>query len=291
MIERGFSNKHNVKIMNTFILSDIFIYPVKSLAGIRVSAWDVVETGLKYDRQWMLIDEDGQFLSQRRLPKMALIQTRLTDSDLILSAPNVADFHLPLKSKGGAIIQSTVWKDCCDAQHVSIDSDNWFSDVLEMPCQLVYLPTETKRGVDLDYANDADRVAFSDGFPFLIVSENSLNALNAELENPIEMARFRPNLVISGCEAYAEDCWREIRIGEIDFRLPKPCSRCSVPGINPQTAEVTKEPLTTLSRLRKWQNKIYFGQNALHNSVGLLKIGQCVEIKISGEKQPPIFAA
>jgi uncharacterized protein YcbX len=273
------------------ILSDMFIYPVKSLAGIRVSEWEVVETGLKYDRQWMLIDEDGQFLSQRRLPKMALIQTQLTDSELILSAPNFVDFHLSLESKGGAIIQSTVWKDCCDAQHVSKEVDAWFSKVLEIPCQLVYLPTETKRGVDLNYANAADRVAFSDGFPFLIVSENSLNALNAELENPIEMARFRPNLVISGCEAYAEDFWREIQIGDIVFRLPKPCSRCSVPGINPHTAEVTKEPLTTLSRLRKWQNKIYFGQNALHNSVGMLKIGDNVGIKLSGEKQPPIFTA
>lgn len=271
------------------ILSDIFIYPVKSLAGIRVSEWEVVETGLKYDRQWMLIDEQGQFLSQRRLPKMALIQTRLTDSELILSAPNSVDFHLPLESKGGATIQSTVWEDCCDAQHVSNAADSWFSKVLEMPCKLVYLPTETKRGVDLNYANDADRVAFSDGFPFLIVSENSLNALNAELANPVEMARFRPNLVIEGCEAYAEDFWREIQIGKIDFRLPKPCSRCSVPGINPHTAEVTKEPLTTLSRLRKWQNKIYFGQNALHNSVGILKVGDNVEIKNSGEKQPPIF--
>jgi uncharacterized protein YcbX len=153
------------------------------------------------------------------------------------------------------------------------------------------LPIETKRGVDLNYAIENDRVAFSDGFPFLIVSENSLNALNAELENSIEMARFRPNLVISDCDAYAEDVWREIKIGDIDFRLPKPCSRCSVPAINPQTAEVTKEPLTTLSRLRKWQNKIYFGQNALHNSVGNLKIGQGVEVKISGEKQPPIFVA
>ena len=275
--------------MNTFFLSDIFIYPVKSLAGIRVSEWEIVETGLKYDRQWMLIDEDGQFLSQRRLPKMAVIQTRLTDSELILSAPNFADFHLPLESKGGAIIQSTVWKDCCDAQHVSTEADAWFSSILEMPCRLVYLPIETKRGVDLKFANETDRVAFSDGFPFLIVSENSLNALNAQLEKSVEMGRFRPNLVISGCEAYAEDFWREIQISDIHFRLPKPCSRCSVPGINPQTAEVTKEPLTTLSRVRKWENKIYFGQNALHNSVGSLKTGQGVEVKISGEKQPPIF--
>lgn len=275
--------------MNIFTLSDIFIYPVKSLAGIRISEWDVVETGLKYDRQWMLVDENGQFLSQRRLPKMVLIQTRLTDSELILSAPNFSDFSLSLELKGGAIIQSTVWEDCCDAQHVSNDADAWFSAILEMPCRLVYLPTKTKRGVDLRYANNTDRVAFSDGFPFLIVSENSLNALNSELENSIEMARFRPNLVISGCESYAEDSWREIRIGEIDFRLPKPCSRCSIPGINPKTADVTKEPLTMLNRLRKWQNKIYFGQNALHNQNGNLKVGDIVEIKISGKKQPPIF--
>lgn len=275
--------------MNTFILSDIFIYPVKSLAGIHVSKWDVVETGLKYDRQWMLIDENGQFLSQRRLPKMALIQMRLTDSALILSAPNVENFVLPLESQSNVIIKSTVWHDCCDAQHVSNEADSWFSQVLDTFCQLVYLPIKTKRGVDLKYATENDSVAFSDGFPFLIVSENSLNALNAELEKSVEMARFRPNLVISGCEAYAEDFWREIKIGEIDFRLPKPCSRCSVPAINPQTAEVTKEPLTTLSRLRKWQNKIYFGQNALHNSIGNLEIGQSVDIKISGEKQPPIF--
>ncbi|MDD5228995.1 MAG: MOSC domain-containing protein [Methylococcales bacterium] len=271
------------------ILSDIFIYPVKSLAGIRVSQWDVVETGLRYDRQWMLIDENGQFLSQRRLPKMALIQTRLTDSELILSAPTKIDLNLPLESQGGAIIQSTVWSDCCDAQHVSNEADAWFSEVLEIPCQLVYLPAETKRGVDLRYANTTDRVAFSDGFPFLIVSENSLNALNAALKIPVEMARFRPNLVVADCDAYAEDAWREIQIGNIDFRLPKPCSRCSVPTINPETAEVGKEPLTTLNRLRKWQNKIYFGQNALHNQCGELKIGQRVEVKIIGDKQPPII--
>jgi uncharacterized protein YcbX len=265
------------------ILSDIYIYPVKSLAGIRVENWDVVQTGLKYDRQWMLIDENGQFLSQRRLPKMALIQTHLSESELILSAENFADLHLPLESQGGAVIQSTVWDDCCDALHVSNDADLWFSEVLQMTCKLVFLLTQIKRGVDLNYANQTDRVAFSDGFPFLIVSENSLNSLNSQLEKPVEMARFRPNLVISGCDAYAEDFWREIQIGNIDFRLPKPCSRCSVPAINPNTAEIGKEPLTTLNRLRKMNGKIYFGQNALHNSCGELKIGDVVTVKISGE--------
>ena len=260
------------------ILSDIFIYPVKSLAGIRVESWDVVQTGLKYDRQWMLIDENGQFLSQRRLPKMALIQTRLTNSELILSAKNFADLYLPLEPEGGEIIKSTVWEDCCDGLHVSNEADAWLSEVLQTTCKLVYLPTQTKRGVDLKYATQTDQVAFADGFPFLIISENSLNALNSQLETPVEMARFRPNLVVSGCEAYAEDTWREIKIGNIEFRLPKPCSRCSVPAINPKTAEVGKEPLTTLNRLRKIDGKIYFGQNALHNQQGRVTVGDMVNV-------------
>lgn len=260
------------------ILSDIFIYPVKSLAGICVESWDVVQTGLKYDRQWMLIDENGQFLSQRRLPKMALIQTCLTDSELILSVKDFADLHLPLEFDSDEIIKSTVWGDCCDGLHVSNEADAWLSDVLQTTCKLVYLSVQTKRGVDLKYATQTDRVAFSDGFPFLIISENSLNALNSQLENPVEMARFRPNLVISGCEAYAEDSWREIKIGNIEFRLPKPCSRCSVPAINPKTAEVGKEPLTTLNRLRKIDGKIYFGQNALHNQQGIITVGNRVSV-------------
>lgn len=265
------------------ILSDIFIYPVKSLAGIRVSNWDVVATGLKYDRQWMLIDEHGQFLSQRRLPKMALIQTQLTNSELILSAENFADLYLPLESTGGAIIPSTVWGDCCNAWHVSNAADIWFSDVLQTQCQLVYFPPEEIRLVDETYANETDRTAFSDGFPFLIISENSLNALNAELETPVEMARFRPNLVISDCAAYAEDSWQEIQIGNIDFRLPKPCSRCSVPAINPNTGKLEKEPLKTLARLRKLHHRIFFGQNALHDACGKLKIGDEVTVKTFGE--------
>jgi uncharacterized protein YcbX len=270
------------------ILSDIFVYPVKSLAGIRVSQWEVVETGLKYDRQWMLIDENGAFLTQRTLPKMALIQTRLTDSELILSAVNFTDLHLPLESTDGEVIQSTVWDDSCAAQHVSNAADVWFSEVLQTACKLVYMPNDTKRGVDLNFASESDRVAFPDAFPFLIISENSLNALNAELEKPVEMNRFRPNLVISGCEAYAEDFWRVVKIGNMDFRLPKPCDRCGMPAINQQTAELTKEPLTTLSRLRKWENKVYFGQNALHNSSGELKIGDVVEVKLAGEQSPPL---
>jgi uncharacterized protein YcbX len=274
--------------MTQFILSGIFVYPVKSLAGISANSWPVTEKGFQYDRKWMIIDNNRQFLSQRKLPKMALIKTALTDKNLILSAQGMEDLSLPLEPVDGQIINSTIWHDQCDARSVSPEADQWLSDFLKLDCRLVYQPDEVIRPVDPHYANPADKVAFSDGFPFLIISENSLAALNNEMQLNLSMTRFRPNLVISGCHAYAEDSWREIRIGAIDFRLPKPCSRCSIPTIDPETAQTDKEPLVTLNRTRKWQNKVYFGQNALHNQCGKLAIGDTVQITLTGAIQPPI---
>ena len=274
--------------MTHYTLSAITLYPVKSLAGISVSRWPVTKTGLQYDRKWMLIDQDRQFLSQRKLPHMALIKTALTDSHLILSAPGMESLELVLASTDGEIIDSTIWHDHCDARRVSAEADQWLSHFLKQDCRLVYQPDEMIRPVDPDYGRATDNVAFSDGFPFLIISENSLVSLNRDMQLNLPMTRFRPNLVISGCAAYAEDSWREISIGGIDFRLPKPCSRCSVPTIDPDTAQSGKEPLTTLNRVRKWQNKVYFGQNALHNQCGLLTVGDTVQVNVTGAKQPPI---
>ncbi|MSP27061.1 MAG: MOSC domain-containing protein [Methylococcales bacterium] len=274
--------------MNNYTLSDIIIYPVKSLAGIHLNQWQVTKTGFQCDRQWMLIDSQGQFLSQRRLPKMVLIKTALTAKQLILSAPKQQDLILDLNPIDGKVIASTIWHDQCRARHVSLDADSWFSAFLETACRLVYLPDDVMRPVNANYATVSDQVAFADGFPFLLISENSLVSLNQAMQAVLTMNRFRPNLVIANCPSYAEDSWREIRIGDIDFRLPKPCSRCAVPAINPDTAETGTEPLTTLNRLRKWQNKIYFGQNAIHNQSGTLTVGDSVQIKLTGENQPPL---
>jgi uncharacterized protein YcbX len=267
-------------------LSEIIIYPVKSLTGISVGTWPVITTGLLYDRKWMLIDTERQFLSQRKLPKMALIKTALTDTHLILSASGMESLLIPLFQTDGEMVNCKVWHDQCDARSVSLEADQWLSHFLKIECRLVYQPDEMIRQVDPNYAYPTDNVAFSDGFPFLIISESSLALLNQEMQLNLSMSRFRPNLVISGCPGYAEDSWREISIGAIDFRLPKPCSRCSVPAIDPETAEIGKEPLTTLSRIRKWDNKIYFGQNALHNQRGFLTIGDAVKVKVMGAKQP-----
>jgi uncharacterized protein YcbX len=269
-------------------LSEIFIYPVKSLAGISVTSGMVTETGLQYDRKWMIIDDTGQFLSQRVLPPMALINTALTDNSLLLSAQGMENLALPIEPVGGQTIASTIWHDRCNARSVSLEADQWLSSFLNRSCRMVYQPDNMNRQVNPQYANANDKVAFSDGFPFLIISENSLVSLNQEMRLNLPMIRFRPNLVISGCAPYAEDSWREISIGAIDFRLPKPCSRCSVPTIDPETAKSGKEPLTTLNRIRKWNNKVYFGQNALHNQVGPLTIGDQVSVKLTGTPQPPI---
>lgn len=270
------------------VLSQLYVYPVKSLAGIRVTEWPVDKNGLQFDRKWMLIDAEHQFLSQRRLPKMALIKTRIEQDTLILSAPSQDDLRLPLWPESGADIDVVIWHDRCTAKTVSAQADEWLSNVLQTECRLVYHPEERRRTVDQAYAEPEDQTAFSDGFPFLILSEASLNALNQHLEAPVGIQRFRPNLVIAGCEAYAEDSWRLIKINDIEFRLPKPCSRCAVPGIDPETAIRQKEPLNTLSRLRHWNNKVYFGQNALHDQNGILRVQDSVTILSSGDKQPAI---
>ncbi len=271
-------------------LSQIIIYPVKSLAGINIESWDVDDKGLRYDRKWMLIDENKQFLSQRRLPEMALIKTQIDDNNLILSAPANDKISIPLDKTehDSEQISVNIWKDQCLANPVSLEIDQWFSDFLNTPCRLVYLPETEKRSVDPNYALASDQTAFSDGFPFLIISQSSLDALNHAMQEDLPMNRFRPNLVISGCEPYAEDSWREVSISGINFRLPKPCSRCAVPTINQETAEQGKEPLLTLSRSRKWNKQVYFGQNALHSHTGQLSCGDQVKILTTGPKQPPL---
>ena len=236
----------------------------------------------------MLVDSEQQFLSQRRLPRMALIKTALTDTQLIISAPGMDQLYLELEPTAGSIINSTIWHDQVATLAVSDIADKWFSHFLKTECRLVYQPDAVIRPVNPSFAKPEDQTALSDGFPFLLVSQNSLVALNAAMRFELPMLRFRPNLVVSGCESYAEDTWRDITIGSIGFRLPKPCSRCSVPTINPEIGEIGKEPLSTLNRLRKWQNKVYFGQNALHDGLGVLSVGDSVRVHVEGSRQPPL---
>lgn len=274
--------------MPSSYLSQITIYPIKSLAGISVNQWPVTSRGLKYDRQWMLVDQHGQFLSQRQLPKMSLIKTRLTKHHLILSAQGIEDLTLDLIPEKKEHCSVSIWNDQCMAWMVSTIADEWLSDVLNCFCQLVYQPEQYTRLIDQTFGLASDQIYFSDGFPFLLISESSLVSLNSAMNLSLPMLRFRPNLVMANCSSYAEDFWREIQVGEIAFRLPKPCSRCAITTIDTTTGTMGKEPLTTLNKLRKWNNQVFFGQNAIHKNTGILHIGDSLIINQEGPQQPPL---
>ncbi len=236
----------------------------------------------------MLIDSNNKFLSQRSHPKMTLIKTQIKDDQLILSTSTTGSVSLPLNPDNGTAIETSIWSDQCIAKTTSQQASQWLTDFLGIECQIVYQPDEIIRPVDPDFAKSTDKVYFSDGFPFLICSQASLATLNQSLDIQIPIQRFRPNLVIANCDSYAEDSWRKITINNITFRLPKPCSRCSVPSIDCDTAETNKEPLIALNKARRWNNHIYFGQNALHDNTGELVVGNPVQINRTGSNQPPL---
>jgi uncharacterized protein YcbX len=259
-------------------LSGLYVYPIKSMGGIPLEAWDVDGRGLRYDRRWMLVDEDGWFISQRELPRMALISVRIEPARLVVDAPGMPSLELPLGPTTGEIIPARIWDDVVEASPVAKYADRWFGEFLGVRCSLVSLPDESVRPVDPDYGEAGDQVGLADGFPFLLVSESSLADLNARLEHPLPMNRFRPNLVIGGCEPFAEDGWSRVRIGSITFRVVKPCSRCAITTVDQTTAATSKEPLHTLARFRRVGTKVLFGQNLIHDATGTLHTGDPVEI-------------
>lgn len=263
--------------MTSLTVSELSIYPVKSCRGINSNASWVESFGLKNDRRWMVVDEKGVMLTQRKIAKMCLIQPEHLDDGLILTTAIMDPLHvkIPLLNK---ICCVKVWEDQCNAYDAGDEAANWLSRFLSVKCRLVYFPTDEFRQVDLDYANEGDKTAFSDGFPLLLISQASLDDLNQRLATPITMSRFRPNLVVQGCEPFAEDSWRKIRVGEIIFRIVKPCSRCVIPSINIETAEKEDEPLKTLVSYRKRDNKIFFGQNVIADNYGHIEVGMPVDI-------------
>jgi len=233
--------------------------------------------GPEHDRHWMVVTPEGRFLTQRELPRMALVRPRITQGGLHLQAPGMSD--LEVSAKSGEDLPVQVWRDTCRARTMNPEADRWLSEFLGMVVRLVYLPGEQVRPVDQDYGQEADQVGFADGFPFLLISQASLDDLNRRMGLNLPMIRFRPNLVVQGCDPYAEDEWKRIRIGEMSFRVVKPCSRCVIPTVNPETGEREgNEPLKTLMSYRKEGNKVYFGQNLIHDGRGRLETGMSVEI-------------
>ena len=259
-------------------LSAMYVYPVKSMQGISVQSWRVDERGMELDRRWMVVDKNNKFLSQRQIPRLSLISVSVSGENLILHAPKSGSLEIPQRLESPLRVAVKVWDDELQASPAGSPVSQWLSDELGIPSNLVYMPNDTKRYVSKTHAVNRDFYGFADAFPFLIVSEGSLEELNRRLEKPLPMNRFRPSLVLSGCAPFAEDGWKEIRIGNVEFRVAKACSRCSTTTVNQATAEMGKEPLKTLSTFRERDGKVYFGQNAIHRSPGILSIGAAVSI-------------
>lgn len=254
-------------------LSEIFIYPIKSLGGISVREADVTDRGLKYDRRWMLIDSSGMFLTQRTHPQMALIKVDVSKDTLFFrNIKNTDQFSVGINETTGKKINSTVWDDQVELLQVNTIADEWFSQNLNTRCKLVFMPEETKRLVDKSYAHNDEITSLSDGYPFLIIGQSSLDDLNSKLVKKIPMNRFRPNLVFTGGTPFEEDTMNKFFISGITFYGLKPCGRCVVTTIDQNTAQKSEEPLKTLASYRTFGNKVNFGMNLLHEGSGMLKI-------------------
>ena len=263
------------------IVSELYTYPLKSAQGLLLSSVEFEAKGPKFDRQWMVINKKKRFITQRQHPKMCLIKANIQDKSLSLDAPDMPTINInsnEVRNKNHKTLV-TIWADNVEALDCGDHAAQWVSSYLGIDeGRLVYMPNETQRLVDTDFASKNETVSFADGFPSLLISQESLNHFNSKLDQPIQMANFRPNIVISDCEPYAEDQWQEIKIAGITFSLVKPCSRCIIPSIDQSTAVKQPEVTGALNKYRRRDRATYFGQNALHDSTGFISVGDNVEI-------------
>jgi hypothetical protein len=263
-------------------VSSLHIYPVKGLKGIDLDAAQATERGLEHDRRWMVVDNDGVFLTQREHPKMATVWTDIGAGGLELSAPDVGAVTVPLEPEGRKPLRVQVWRSVVEALPASAAADVWLTRYLGLGCRLVYMPDTTRRLSNPDFAGDGKLVGFADGYAYLVITEASLADLNTRLaakSHPaLPMNRFRPSIVVSGAQPYAEDHWGDIRVGEAVLRGVKPCGRCQVTTTDQTTGEVRgPEPLQTLSTYRESTRfGVMFGMNLVSVKTGRIAVGDAV---------------
>lgn len=260
-------------------LSQLYIYPVKSLAGFSVESAVVTDRGLQHDRRWMLVDDKNKFLTQREYPEMALLHTSLTNHSLVVKdSRNPTDqIEVPFALPESELEDVTIWNATVAAQSVGAEAAAWLSKQLGRSCKLVFMPKESLRPVDTSsgYHPPGKFTSFSDAYPFLLIGEASLEDLQSRTNLPVSMLRFRPNLVFSGGLAYQEDEMEDFKINGIPFTGMENCARCNVPNIDPETAEVNpnRQPLKTLAKYRTVNRQIIFGRDVVHSGTGVVSVG------------------
>ena len=267
-------------------LRSIHLYPVKSIAGSGPGEAVVEPWGLAGDRRWMVVDGAGRLLTQRPQPKLALAHAEgLPRGALRLTAPGMAPLVVEVPEPGETV-PVEVWKDTVEAVPAGAGAAAWLRAYLGVEAQLVHLDApEKRRPIDPEYSEPGETVSFADGFPLLLTTTSSLDALNSLIaqgdhadEGPLPMNRFRPNVVVDGTAPWAEDAWRTVRIGEVAFTVAKPSARCVVTTTDQRTAERGKEPLRTLARHRRFGDQLVFGQNLIPRGAGTIRIGDPFEI-------------
>ena len=255
-------------------ISQLHIYPIKSLGGITLHTAQLTDRGLQHDRRWMLIDENNRFLSQRENAQMALLKTGLTNEGILVTyKPDSTSILIPFLPDRNDSVNVVIWDDTCPAVLVSEKIDAWFSSKLNMQARLVYMPDDSYRQTDLRYTVEGSYNSFSDGYPILIISQASLDDFNSRMAEPLPMDRFRPNIVFTGGGPYSEDTMKHIIINGEDLYGVKLCARCVMISIDQDNAKKGIEPLKTLAKYRMRDNKIYFGQNLVPGSRGILNVG------------------
>lgn len=255
-------------------VSGLRIYPVKSLRGVDLQAAQVQPRGLQHDRRWMIIDDDGIFLTQRSFTKMATISAVPNETSLHFKTEDMPELAVPLQE--GESTRAKVWSKWVTAKHVSKDADEWLSQALGRSCRLVYMPETAKRRPSTD---PTALVGFADSHPILVASEESLRDLNDRLPTPVEINRFRPNIIFKGCTPFQEDTFRRIRVGDTILKAGKKCNRCQVTTTDQLTGELKgPEPLKALATYRRNGNGVAFGMYYVPEKLGLIKVGDMVEV-------------
>jgi uncharacterized protein YcbX len=261
------------------IVSALFVYPVKSCRGIAVEHAAVERRGLAHDRRWMIVDASGQFITQRTEPRLACVAVSIEGDELVLRAPHASPLRVPVAPAPSAERRRVrVWRDEVDAIDCGAVASAWLSAWLGASVALVFMPDDVERRVNPSYAREGDLVSFADGFPLLVASASSLDDLDARLDAPVPMDRFRPNVVVRGCAPWAEDTWKLVRLGAVPVRVLKPCDRCVVTTTDQLTGERGVEPLRTLATFRARDNKVYFAQNAVPEAPGTIAVGDPVTV-------------
>ena len=276
--------------MKTPVLADIFVYPLKSARGIRLSEAEIGDLGPKLDRRWMLVGEDGKVISQREQPRMALLEVAVEEDELRVGTGERVPLRIPLEPPTGEKISVDMLGSRIVVRDGGSVAAEWFSAFLGVRCRLAGVSPETVRPVDPGYG-PGGHTTLTDGYPFLLLSEESLEELNQRLAEPLRMNRFRPNLVVRGGGPYAEDRWRRFRAGGVTFNVVKPCPRCVVTTVDQERGAKGGEPLRTLATYRRFRGRVYFGQNVVHSGRGTLEAGSPIELLETGDPRPDFEGA